>query len=127
HGAADFLRTLARETGIGLHDGLFAAGNVFLPRDETLARRCRDALVAELIEAGLRVAGWRSVPVDTAACGALALAAMPGIEQLFVECDGDDPQAFERALFLARRRSEIALRDVTGYYVVTLSAQLVGY
>jgi len=49
--------------------------------------------------------------------------------QLFVEAgQGQDLDAFALALFLARRRSEQALRDATeDYYVVTLSPHSIGY
>ncbi|TDK27195.1 glutamate synthase large subunit [Luteimonas aestuarii] len=127
HGAADFIRTMARDAGAPLHAGLFAAGNVFLPHDATSATRCREMLRDELTRVGVRVAGWREVPTDDAACGKLARASMPRIEQVFVEGDGNDAHAFDRALFLARRRSEQQLRDIPDFYVVTLSAQLLGY
>jgi glutamate synthase (NADPH) large chain len=127
HGADRFVRTLAAEAGHALHGGLCAAGNVFLPRDPAQAQRCRDALRDRLHEVGVRVSGWREVPADDAACGKQARASMPRIEQVFVEGDGDDGDAFDRALFLARRRSEQQLREVADYYVVTLSSRLLGY
>ena len=127
HGAGGFIRTLAHEAGLALHGGLFAAGAVFVPHDDAATARCRDVLGECLHGTGLRVAGWRAVPVDPQACGELARASMPRIEQVFVEGDGEDDQAFDRALFLARRRAEQRLREVADFYVVTLSSQLIGY
>jgi glutamate synthase (NADPH/NADH) large chain len=83
----------------------------------TTPRRCecRDTLQRELARVGLRVAGWRDVPVDPAACGQLARSSMPRIQQVFVESDEADTDAFERALFLARKRSEDALQRASGF------------
>ncbi|MHC9086482.1 glutamate synthase large subunit [Luteimonas sp. RIT-PG2_3] len=127
HGAGSFIRMLAYSSGHSLHDGLFAAGNVFLPHDEASAARCRQTLHDTLQQVGVRLVGWREVPVDASACGKLAQSSMPRIEQVFVEGNGEDANAFDRALFLARRRSEQQLQDLPDYYVVSLSSQLIGY
>jgi glutamate synthase (NADPH/NADH) large chain len=127
HGAQRFLRTLADEAGIALHAGSIAAGNVFLPVDANAAADCRSILQAQLMKVGVRVAGWRDVPVDPSACGRLAQSSMPCIQQVFVESDEADTDAFERALFLARKRSEDALRAYQEFHVVGLSPRLLGY
>ena len=127
HGVDGFVRVLAADAGIALHAGPIAAGNVFLPRDEDAALRCTTTLEAELGEVGVRVRGWRAVPVDPAACGKLAQASMPDIRQLFVDSDEADPDALERQLFLARKRAEQALRDLPDFHVVGLSPRLLGY
>ncbi|TYT25974.1 glutamate synthase large subunit [Luteimonas viscosa] len=127
HGAEGFVRTLAREAGFPLHDGPVAAGMVFLPHDGDAAARCRAQLAAQLQRVGVRVAGWRAVPLDLAACGKLARSSVPRIEQAFVESDEADADALERVLFLARRRCEEALRDEADFYVVGLSPRLLGY
>ncbi len=127
HGIDGFLRALANDAGIALHAGPIAVGNVFLPRDAALASRCREVLAHELGNAGLRVVGWRDVPVDPSVCGELARASLPRIAQVFVESDGDDADAFERALYLARKRAEQVLREAPDFYVVSLSTRLLGY
>ncbi|WP_058835814.1 glutamate synthase large subunit [Luteimonas abyssi] len=122
------VRFLARDAGIALHAGTAAIGTIFLPRDDhDAARRCRTALTAEVERIGARVAGWREVPVDPSACGALARETMPKVEQVFVESDADDDMDFERALFLARRRAEQTLHDIPDFYVTGLSARVFGY
>src|SRR5690606_14429036 len=127
HGAESFVRTLADESGFPMHAGAVAAGMVFLPHDDGDAARCRDTLAAQLQREGVRVAGWRVVPIDLAACGKLARSTVPRIEQVFVEADSSDTAALERALFLARRRSEEALAALPNFYVVGLSPRLLGY
>ena len=127
-----FLRTLADEAGIAL-GAQFAAGLVFLPQDEAKAARCRETLRSALAEVQLAVAGWRVLPVDADACGATARANLPRIEQVFVApaADADHaqpaPETFRRALFLARRRATQRLADVPAFYIVTLSADSIGY
>ena len=73
----------------------------------------------------LKVAGWRQVPTNPDACGAEALKTLPHIEQVFVNCVTSDldAAAFNRKLFLARRRAEKALEtDDPYFYVPSLSA-----
>ena len=125
--AEDWLRTLAGDAGITLQ-ARFAAGLVFLDRDPALAAAAQGILDARLIEEGLCAAGWRDVPVNDAPCGPLGLSSRPMIRQVFVDApDGLDEPAFERALFRARRRAEVALADDPSFYVVSLSAATIGY
>ena len=127
-----WLRALAADAKITLGQ-LYAAGLVFLPHDKTEAARARETVAAALREVQLAAAGWRVVPVDVTACGERARASMPRIEQLFVvpalDIDGarPTPEKFQHSLFLARRRAEQRLRDVSDFYVVTLSAHAIGY
>ncbi|MEN5116550.1 glutamate synthase large subunit [Luteimonas sp. TWI662] len=126
-GVEAFVRTLAAESGFVVTGPRIAAGMVFLPYDATAAAQCRETLSAQLVALGVRTLGWREVPLDTAALGRLALSSLPQVAQVFVEADDDDAPAFERALYLARRRAEQALRDVADFYVVGLTPGLLGY
>jgi glutamate synthase (NADPH/NADH) large chain len=124
-----FLRALAQETAIDLAH-MFAAGLVFMSRDPALAAAARRTLVVQLEREGLEVAGWRKVPTHSDACGAEALKTLPHIEQIFVNCvNADlDEAAFNRKLFLARRRTEKALEGGDPYfYVPSLSATTLVY
>jgi glutamate synthase (NADPH/NADH) large chain len=123
----DFFRARAREAGFE-PAARFAVGNVFLPHDPALATRCRERLGAELAAAGLAVAGWREPPLDLSACGEIADRNRPLILQCYVDApDALDADGFERALYRARRRAEIALVEVPEFCVVTLSATSIGY
>ena len=118
-----FLRSVAVEAGIALRT-LFAAGTVFLDTDEQLATRSKHLFETEVERAGLELAGWRQVPIDATVCGPMALAAMPEIQQVFVNApSGLGDVTFTRRLFLARRRAEKAIypNDDT-FYVTSLSA-----
>lgn len=122
-----WLRALADEAGIRLGEQ-FAAGLVFLsPEDERRDQSIAE-LEARLADEGLHVAGWRAVPVDASVCGAEAAARQPRIAQIFVEAPTPiDEAAFDRKLYRARRLATNALPDEEHFYVVSLSAAMIGY
>jgi len=124
-----FLRQAAREADVTLGDGEFATGIVFLSRDDTRATAARDRFEHEVRERGMQCNGWRTVPVDLAACGEEAKRSVPRIEQLFVSATEDmDTAEFNRHLFVARRRTEIALASTDpDFYVCSLSADVILY
>ena len=123
-----FLREVAREQRLKLKD-LYAVGMVFLDRDATRAKRARERLEQELKAEGLEVCGWRDVPTNPDACGAEALKTLPAIRQLFVNARADmDEAAFERRLYVARRRCEKALEpEDERFYVPSLSSRVISY
>ncbi len=91
--------------------GRYGVAVCFLPHDE--ARRAElEQLLADTVAAeGQRVVGWRDVPVDAAHVGRTAGAVAPRIRQLFVAAGpghADDQDAFERKLYVIRRRAELA-------------------
>jgi glutamate synthase (NADPH/NADH) large chain len=123
-----FLRAVAIEAGFALTPR-FAAGLVFLNRDAAKAAQAREALTEQLRLEMLTVAGFRSLPTDPAACGPEALKSLPVIEQVFVNAPADiDEPAFNRRLFMARRRCEkqLAAEDPV-FYVPSLSASTIVY
>ncbi len=123
-----FLRAIAKERGFKLKP-LFAAGNLFLNTDAGLARAARERLTAELAREDIQVAGFRPLDVDPNACGSEALKSLPLIEQVFVTTTDDiDEAAFNRRLFLARRRTEKALEGADPvFYMPSLSASTLVY
>jgi len=123
-----FLEAIAQEAGGELAER-FAVGSVFLSTFDDQAGRARSALEAQLKREELEVAGWRRVPTDPNACGEEALKTLPRIEHVFVNCRLDiDEAAFNRKLFLARRRAEKALeRKDPVFYVPSLSASTIAY
>ena len=123
-----FLRQVAAEQGIRLSP-CYAVGMVFLNPDSRPAGTARRRLEEELAAEGLAVCGWRPVPTDPDACGAEALKSMPRIEQVFVNApENMDEAAFERHLYIARRRCEKAIEvDDEFFYVASLSSRVVAY
>jgi len=116
--------------------GRFAAGIVFLPTDSAEREHCK-AVVAEICaEEGQQLVGWRQVPTrpDKAQLGRTARSAAPDIEQLFIAAGGDlQGDAFERKLYLIRKRASRRLRGKTTleqakhFYVCSLSTKVLIY
>ncbi|MEN0110987.1 MAG: glutamate synthase central domain-containing protein, partial [Planctomycetota bacterium] len=116
--------------------GRFAVGNVFLPQNPSERDRCRAEVTRLVAEAGQRLVGWRRVPIDEklADLGPTARAAAPRIEQLVIaaadECEGE---AFERAVYLIRKRASNRLRSDRSlaerklFYVCSLSTKVIIY
>ena len=107
-----FLREVAAEAGIALKK-LYAAGLVFVSREEGTGAASLSALTLSLEAQGLEVAGYREVPTDASACGEYALKTLPAIRQVFVNCPfGMDEADFKRRLYVARRLAEKAAKGV---------------
>ena len=84
--------------------GSYATGIAFLPQSsKDAAAAC--AAVEKIVEAeGLELLGWRDVPTDDSALGALARDAMPTFRQLFV--GGAAGIDLERRAYVIRKRAE---------------------
>ncbi len=123
-----FLRAAAADAGFSLKQQ-FAAGLVFLDRDPARAAAARNTLTEQLQLEQLELAGFRALPLDPSACGAEALKSLPVIEQVFVNSrSGLDEAAFNRKLFLARRRCEKKLEAQDPvFYIPSLSASTIVY
>ncbi len=120
-----FLRRECAKLGIDLPEpGQYGVGMVFLPTDESGRQICERAFERVVREEGQTVLGWRTVPVDPSPLGNTAREAMPIIRQIFIRArsvsegtpfanasgsDKDD-LAFERKLYVIRRRIENLLK-----------------
>src|ERR1700722_351386 len=104
--------------------GSYAAGLTFLPIDPS-ERDLACALIAELAaDEGLTVLGWRAVPVNTAACGAGALEALPHLAQLFVAgAAAESGLVLDRMTFCLRKRAE----HEGSVYFASLSCRTIVY
>ncbi|MCU0260594.1 MAG: glutamate synthase subunit alpha, partial [Ilumatobacteraceae bacterium] len=109
-------------------EGAYAVGIAFLPVDEVACEKAQAAIEAIATEEGLRVLGWRDVPVSPDCLGATARAAMPTFKQLFVEAvDGATGIALDRLTFVARKRTEHELNGELTTYFPSLSARTIVY
>jgi glutamate synthase domain-containing protein 2/glutamate synthase domain-containing protein 1/glutamate synthase domain-containing protein 3 len=89
--------------------GRYAAGMVFLPRDDETRAEVERLIEETVARYGQTVVGWRDVPVDHDVPGASAAAVEPVVKQVFVGSSlGDDQDAFERKLYVIRRVIEKA-------------------
>lgn len=123
-----FLRMEASKLGIQLTD-IYAAGMVFLHQDPDKRELAKSTLTAELAQRGLSVSTWRTVPVKSDVLGEQASSMEPVIEQVFINAsEGLDEASFNRLLFSARRKTEMAIEpnDKT-FYIASLNSQLLSY
>jgi glutamate synthase (NADPH/NADH) large chain len=112
------------------HDRLMAVGQVFLPRHDLQAQEtCRTIVESEILRMGHAIYGWRHVPVNTTVLGEKANATRPEIEQILIAGRDLDEEAFERELYVIRRRIEKAAfaAGVRELYVCSLSCRSIIY
>ena len=109
--------------------GEYAAGMIFLPRDDE-RRAAEKAGIEQIAESeNLVLLGWRDVPTAEENLGKLAFDARPVFEQLFVSrpAVGDAPALsgieLDRRVFRLRKRARTEL----GAYIVSLSSRTLGY
>ncbi len=114
--------------------GEYGVGMIFLPDERKLRQRCEKTLEKIIIGEGQTVLGWRKVPTDNMYLGETAKASEPFIRQVFIGRSKDikDDLAFERKLYVIRRRAENALRygkDAVGeyFYVPSMSSKTIVY
>src|SRR5262245_48948259 len=129
---------LARECGrLGIAlpvPGHYGVGLVFLPRDPDQAATCRGILEQVVCEEGQTVLGWRDVPTDDSLVGPSARAAEPAMKQIVIGRGSavPDRSAFERKLYVIRKRSEHTVRgsdlsERKSFYIPSLSANTLIY
>src|SRR5215218_8705502 len=111
----------AYRLGLHLQPGLpFGVGSFFLPRDPQALGPAVAMIEAVLAEDGVPFLGWRDVPTNPAALGPTALASCPVIRQVLVgrPALAADEDAWERALYLARREMERRAEqmNLAGFY-----------
>ena len=85
----------------------YAVAMVFLPKISNQFDFCKTTFEKEINAQGLKVLGWRKVPVDSSHLGEIALASEPVIEQLFVGKNDNISEAiFKSKLYAARKITE---------------------
>jgi glutamate synthase domain-containing protein 2/glutamate synthase domain-containing protein 1/glutamate synthase domain-containing protein 3 len=125
-----FLRAAAAGTPALPEPGRYGVGMVFLPPDAPDAGRSFVSRAAEA--AGLRVLGWRMVPVEPGVLGEQARREMPRIAQCFLDGEAcPDTDALERKLFVVRKEAQ-RLAQAHGpaaeaFYIPSLSARTLVY
>jgi glutamate synthase (ferredoxin) len=130
-----FFKEVARKDKIKLPPlGDYGVAMVFLPRDANERRTCEKMFENIVVEEGQKFLGWRTVPTNNSSLGATALASEPFVQQAFIRRNPklEDDMAFERKLYVIRKRSERAIRysGVQGghwFYISSLSCRTLVY
>lgn len=116
---------LRRTTGIRLPEpGSYAVGLAFMPVDEAQRARARAAIELIAADEGIKVLGWREVPVHTHTLSEISLGTMPHFEHLLIRArDGRVGMDLERLAFVLRRRAQ----HEAGVYFASLSSRTLVY
>ncbi|MDP2795590.1 MAG: glutamate synthase-related protein [Sulfurisoma sp.] len=134
-----FLREETVKLGIRLPAaGHYGCGNIFLPQSANGRAACESAIARIVHEAGQQFLGWRDVPRDNKGLAQAARDTEPAIRQVFIAKgvgrggEAIDQDAFERKLFVIRKRVEhevrrLKLADGRQFYVPTLSSRTINY
>lgn len=110
--------------------GHYVVGTAFLPVQEDEARIATEGLASLAAEEGLRVLGWRKVPVVADLVGSMARTSMPQFRQLFLALpDGEAPASGEIAQVLDSRAFRVRKRaqNKLGVYFPSLSSRTIVY
>jgi len=112
--------------------GRYGVGMVFGSKRDQLRRESERLLDSAVRHYGMRVIGWRDVPVARDCLAELALSAEPAIRQVFVDAGGREGLELERSLYLARRRWERLVAETfensaADFHAASLSARTVCY
>ncbi len=130
-----FLRRVCPTIGIKLPAaGEYGVGMVFLSRNAATREKTQRLIERIVREEGQTVLGWRMMPVNESALGSIAKSNRPAIRQLIIGRSPDikDTTAFERKLFVIRRRCEILSSETSAsnggyFYFASLSSRTIVY
>jgi len=121
-----FIEQIER-TGHKSNNLAFGVGMIFLPRTNFNAQeRSRSIVESEILKEGLKIYGWRHVPVNTKVIGEKAKVTRPEIEQVLIANDiYEDEKNFETKLYIIRKRIENQIRkeNINDFYVCSFSCR----
>ena len=130
-----FFRAEAKKLNINLPDeGYFGIGMLFLPQSEKNRKQC-ETIVSQIIkEEGQEELGWRDVPVNNKDIADAAKHVEPITRQVFIGRAAEvySQDAFERKLFVIRKRAENAVaaldfKDPVKFYINSMSSRTIVY
>ncbi|MEG3658148.1 glutamate synthase large subunit [Arenibacter palladensis] len=112
--------------------GSYAVGNVFLPQKENQRDYCIEVFENNIKKQGLKLLGWREVPVNKSIPGRIAAETEPFVKQVFVARENDEQDFFHfnLKLFIARKVTEHTinaskLSESKFFYVPSLSTKII--
>ncbi len=130
-----FKKVCPAEHGFDIpEEGDYGVGFAFLSRDEK-ERGNEEAIIDEIVaREGLRMIGWRDVPVRSEILGKASAACEPFMRQFFVARGEtvDRGLAFERKLYVIRRMAAHRIRysgedEESLFYITSLSSRTMTY
>jgi len=130
-----FLKDACAGLGFQLPDpGEYGVGMIFLPDHRNQRRQFEKTIERIIAEEEQKCLGWRKVPTDNMYLGDTAKECEPFVRQVFIGRGAavTDDLAFERKLYVIRRRAENAIRyaGLPGgdfFYIPSLSGRTLIY
>ena len=114
--------------------GSYAVGNVFLPKKVNQRNYCESVFEQCVNAQGLKILGWRTLPVDASVLGDIAAKTEPFIKQIFIAKSSSDQDDFEfnLKLYTARKKAEheiynSKISESNFFYVPSLSTKIIIY
>ncbi|GIV37379.1 MAG: hypothetical protein KatS3mg032_1758 [Cyclobacteriaceae bacterium] len=114
-------------------EGHYGVGMVFYPTDSRIRNQCKEILNSTAASLGLKILGYRPVPVNHQVPGPGAAEVEPYIEQFFVVLTDNpaDPGRLERRLFVLRNaashRIAQTVKAAADFYITSCSARTIVY
>ncbi len=111
--------------------GKYGTGLIFLPKEESEAAFCIEILSKHIEAEGLKLVGYRDVPVDSSVPGEIAKTTEPMVKQVFIKANLEKDD-LERKLFVVRKLAEKEIRESNltykgSFYQPSLSAKVIVY
>ena len=122
-----FFKKVCQPLGIKLKDERdYGVGMFFLPQEELKRNQAKKIFEVIVKKEGLKLLGWREVPIHPDILGKTAVDCMPCIMQAFIERPAKYERGidFDRRLYVVRRIFEQSSDDT---YVVSLSSRTIVY
>ena len=121
--------------GIDLPDpGSYGLGMLFFPKNNFIRQECKEIIEQSADKLGLKILGYRPVPVNNLDLGDLAKSVEPVMEMLFIErpFDIETDRDFERKLFvfknyISHQITSVTSNDPIGFYVASFSCKKLIY
>jgi glutamate synthase (NADPH/NADH) large chain len=132
----EFFLEESRKLGFSLPaPGQYGVGMIFFPNQENLIKECKEVIERKAKKLGLRLIGYRIVPVDNGDIqGADSGIAEPSIQQLFIERPENCATEidFERKLYVFRQYVTRLLNETipaleSKFYFTSLSCRTIIY
>ncbi|MEH6680395.1 MAG: glutamate synthase large subunit [Sediminicola sp.] len=112
--------------------GDYAVANVFLPQKKNQREFCVSIFEENIAKQGLKLLGWRDVPVNKSVPGRIAMETEPFVSQVFIARNNDQQEYFDfnLKLFIARKVTEHTiisskLSESKFFYVPSLSTKII--
>lgn len=115
-------------------EGQYAVAMTFLPQEEGVRLNHEEIFARIVEEEGQTLIGWRTVPTNDEPLGESSRKVKPFVRQAFIARSAalTDDLAFERKLYVIRKRAELAIRyaDIPGsdmFYFPSFSSKKIVY